>query len=71
MVNTHRLHHQPMRSPIEPHMRYNRIDLGASRSILLIVYKALISTVIDYGCMSYDKTAAKTKENWTGFKDML
>ena len=35
---------------------------GASRSILLIVYKALIRSVIDYGSMAYDSVAAKTKE---------
>ena len=35
---------------------------GASRSILLIVCKALIITVIDYGSMAYDSAAGKTKE---------
>ena len=35
---------------------------GAFRSILLIVYKALIRSVIDYGSMAYDSAAAKTKE---------
>ena len=35
---------------------------GASRSILVIVYKTLIGSIIDYGCMAYDSAAAKTKE---------
>ena len=35
---------------------------GASRSILLIVYKTLIRSVIDYGSMAYDSSAANTKE---------
>ena len=35
---------------------------GASRSILLIVYKAFIRSVIDYGSMAYDSAAANTKE---------
>ena len=35
---------------------------GASRSILLIVYKALIRSIIDYGSMAYDSAAANTKE---------
>ena len=35
---------------------------GASISILLIVYKALIRSVIYYGSMAYDSAAAKTKK---------
>ena len=35
---------------------------GASRSILLIVYRALIRSVIDYRSMAYDSAAANTKE---------
>ena len=34
----------------------------ASRSVLLIVYKALIRSVIDYGSMTYDSSAAYTME---------
>ena len=35
---------------------------GASRSIMLIVYKALNRSVINYGRMAYDSAAAKTKK---------
>ena len=35
---------------------------GASRSILLLVYKALIGSVIDYGSMDNDSAAANAKE---------
>ena len=32
---------------------------GASKGVLLIVYKALIRSLIDYGCIAYD-TASDT-----------
>ena len=34
---------------------------GASKSILLIVYKALIRSVIDYGCIVYDSVSDTVK----------
>ena len=34
---------------------------GASKKVLLIVYKALIRSVIDYGCIAYDTASATTK----------
>ena len=33
----------------------------ASISILLIIYKALVRSVINYGCMAYDSAAAMTQ----------
>ena len=35
---------------------------GASRSIFLIIYMALVRSVINYGCMAYDSAAAMKKE---------
>ena len=40
----------------------SRSTWGASRSILLIVYKALIRSVVDYESMGYDSAAVNTKE---------
>ena len=34
---------------------------GASKMVLLIVYKALIRSVIDYGCIAYDTASSTTK----------
>ena len=39
---------------------------GASKSILLIVYKALIRSVIDYGCIVYDSASDTVKARQTG-----
>ena len=45
----------------------SRSTWGVSRSILLIVYKALIRSVSDYGSIAYDSAAANTKEKLDRF----
>ena len=35
--------------------------MGASKDVLLIVYKALIRSVLDYGCMAYDTASKNSK----------
>ena len=66
MDSTHRLHHRPMQSPTDPHVRDNRIDLGwgASRIILLILYGALI----DCGRRAYDSASRRRRRRWTVLK---
>ena len=62
MGSRHWQHNQPMQSPVEPHALDRWIDLGTSRSILLIIYKALVRSIINYGCIAYDSAATMTKD---------